>query len=389
MGCYISSNDNRFYVALEPSYGTVAPVTAENRFPAVRLGAKQWTEIPRRRDKTGTRTFPGAPGRMRRYTSFDLETYLVSRESAGEAPAYGPFFTSAMGGSAALFGGVLVESGDGTQVNTASAHGLTEGMAVTYAGEIRFVTAVPTTQSVVLNAPFTGLAAAGTYFGASANYRLAKSIPSVSVYDFWTPQASIHRLLRGAAVDELEISVNGGYHDIRFRGYAADLMDNASFTSGEGGLSQFPLEPPPDLLNYELVPGHLGQLWMGLGPSRFHTLTKATVRLKNNLQMRTREFGWLTPRCVVPGEREVTVEFELFSQDRASFDELYQAARQRSPVSFMVQMGETEGQLCGLYMKSFVPEVPEFVDDSERLLWRFSASRAQGTVDDELFVAFG
>jgi hypothetical protein len=85
----------------------------------------------------------------------------------------------------------------------------------------------------------------------------------------------------------------------------------------------------------------------------------------------------------------VTAEFELFGQDNGNFDELYQAARQRSPISMMLQMGEMEAQLCGVYLKSFVPEVPEFVDDERRLRWRFSASRAQGTVDDELYVAFG
>lgn len=41
MSSYISSNANRFYVALESAYGQAAPVTAANRFPAVRLSVKQ------------------------------------------------------------------------------------------------------------------------------------------------------------------------------------------------------------------------------------------------------------------------------------------------------------------------------------------------------------
>jgi len=36
-----------------------------------------------------------------------------------------------------------------------------------------------------------------------------------------------------------------------------------------------------------------------------------------------------------------------------------------------------------------VPEVPEFADGESRLEWVFQNSRAQGAVDDELFVAFG
>ena len=44
MSCYISSNNNRVYVALESSYGTAATVTGTNRIPLVKLGAKQVPE---------------------------------------------------------------------------------------------------------------------------------------------------------------------------------------------------------------------------------------------------------------------------------------------------------------------------------------------------------
>jgi hypothetical protein len=40
-------------------------------------------------------------------------------------------------------------------------------------------------------------------------------------------------------------------------------------------------------------------------------------------------------------------------------------------------------------MKSVVPEVPDFDDSDRRLQWAFRDARAQGTIDDELVVAFG
>ena len=89
------------------------------------------------------------------------------------------------------------------------------------------------------------------------------------------------------------------------------------------------------------------------------------------------------------GQRTVTAAFELYSQDNAATEELYQAARQESPISVMFQLGEADGQLFGVYLKSVVPEVPEFDDGERRLQWRFRASRAQGTIDDEISVAFG
>jgi hypothetical protein len=36
-----------------------------------------------------------------------------------------------------------------------------------------------------------------------------------------------------------------------------------------------------------------------------------------------------------------------------------------------------------------VPEVPEFDDSQTRLQWKLSGSRAQGTGNDEMYVAFG
>ena len=44
MACYISSNNNRFYAAVETVYGTVPAITASNRFPGVKLALKQDVE---------------------------------------------------------------------------------------------------------------------------------------------------------------------------------------------------------------------------------------------------------------------------------------------------------------------------------------------------------
>jgi len=54
----------------------------------------------------------------------------------------------------------------------------------------------------------------------------------------------------------------------------------------------------------------------------------------------------------------------------------------------MFQLGATAGQLMGVYLKSVIPEVPQFDDSENRLQWKFASSRAQGTVDDEITVAF-
>lgn len=78
MASYISSNANRFYAAIEPSYGQAALVSAANRFPAVSMAIQQGLEQSRRHDKTGSRTFRGTPKTSRRVTAFETQTYLTS-----------------------------------------------------------------------------------------------------------------------------------------------------------------------------------------------------------------------------------------------------------------------------------------------------------------------
>jgi hypothetical protein len=92
---------------------------------------------------------------------------------------------------------------------------------------------------------------------------------------------------------------------------------------------------------------------------------------------------------MTPGSRTVSAQFRLYADATPQTIELYQAARQRSPISMTIQLGQQNSHLCGVYMKAVVPEVPEFDDDERRLQWRFRNCIAQGVGDDELIIAFG
>jgi hypothetical protein len=127
---------------------------------------------------------------------------------------------------------------------------------------------------------------------------------------------------------------------------------------------------------------------MGTSATQFFTITSASVVVKNGLDTRSREFGSSLPLAIAPGERSVAAAFELYSQNDANTAGLYQAARQQSPISVMFQLGEAAGQLVGVYLQSVIPAVPEFDDSKNRLQWKFRPSRAQGTVNNEIVVAF-
>jgi hypothetical protein len=219
----------------------------------------------------------------------------------------------------------------------------------------------------------------------------ATELGSVSIFDYWDPSTATQRFLCGAAVDQMEIDINGDYHEFRFSGQAQDVVDSSSFGGSTGGAAQlqtFPAEPAVGAFDYTIVPGNLGEAWLGSSPTQFFTITSASVVVKNGLDTRFREFGSSLPQAIAPGERTVTAAFEIYSQDDPYTQGLYQAARQQSPVSVMFQLGETAGQLAGFYLPSVIPVVPEFDDSKNRLQWKFRSSRAQGTVNNEIAVAF-
>jgi len=390
MSCYVASNDNRIYAALETDFGQVGTVTAENRLPAIKLGIAQRTEQPERRDKTGGRTFLGLPNGFRKTVDYELTTYMTAWDTVNPAPCYGPLFQAGLGGAGLEFPGRTIQTVvDPTRFQTTVAHGLTIGQAVRFGGELRFVTAIVDPATFIINAPFLTTPVASSELGASVTYTLAKDLLSVSLFDHWIPDTTVQRIVSGGAVDRLRVRVNGDFHQFTFSGPAAELIDSSTFSGGIGGLTSFPSEPAGPLVNFSLVPGSLGQVWLGTVPSQFHTLLTADVILDNGIDLRVREFGEARPRCLLAGRRRVSVNLDLVSDTEPETSALYQAAAQRDPISLMFQLGQTESHLCAVYLPIVIPEVPEFNDDDARLEWHFRNSRAQGIADDELVIAFG
>jgi hypothetical protein len=390
MASYISSNANRFYTGLENSYGQTPAITAQNRFPAVKLTAKNQLEKADRRDKTGSRTFVGIPAGLRRTTSFDLTTYMTSWGGPSSGPSYGPLFQASLGATPATYaGGAAAAGSSGTSLVFAAPHGLVAGQGVSCNGEIRFVTAIVSATAVQVNAPFSSAPAAGTEIAPSIAYFPATELPSVGIFDYWDPSTALQRILCGAAVNRMTVKVNGDFHQFEFEGMAQDLIDSSSFAAGMGQLNSFPAEPAIGAFDYSIVPGNMGEAWLGSTPGKFYTITSGTFQLDNALDMRSKEFGTNLPRAIAPGPRSVTAAFSLYELDDSATQGLYQAARQQSPVSVMFQLGQQTGQVVGVYMMSVVPVVPEFDDSDNRLQWKFQGSKAQGTADNEIVVAFG
>ncbi len=388
MSGYISSNNNRFYASIESAYGQAATVTAGNRFPAVHLSIQQVQQSAVRRDKTGSRTGLAPPPNLRKSTAFRLQTYLTSWDGSG-TPVQGALFQAAMGGSPTIAEGIAVANSTNTStIQTALPHGLSVGNAISVSGEIRFVTTVVDGSTIHINAPFSSSLNNGTVLSTTASYSLSSALQSLTIYDYWDPIDAVSRVLTGAGVDALEFAVNGDFHEFVFQGPASDVLDSASFAAGQAGLASYPVEPAVSAYDYSVVPGHLGQVWLGNPTNQFFTLTAAQVRVSNSVATRNQEYGAITPRALAPGPRQVVSHFSLFAQDDAQTASLYQAARATATVPAMIQLGSQQGQMMAILLPKVMPVVPTFNDGETRLQWDFQGCQAYGSQNDELYVAF-
>jgi len=387
MANYILSDANRFYVATEKSYGIPAPVMGANRFPAFGFDCHQSISVSKRRDKTGSRTYRGTAPTAHRRATFEVNGHLTSWDDSTQ-PSYGPLVQAAMGALPELVEGLVVSAASGGNLQTKSAHGLMVGSALSNGSELRFVANVEDSLTVNLNTPFSVAPGGGTTLATTVGYRLATHLPSVTLYDYWDPPSAVSRVVTGAGVDKFQIEVRGDVHELLFTGPAADVLDSASGVFGTSGFTAFPPEPAPSPFQYSIVDGQLGQVWLGSPLNQVFTLTAASIEINNHLLLRDREFGSAYPTMIVPGPREILSSFSLFAQSDSAVQALYVAAKAKTPISALLQLGQQRSQMMAVYLPSVVPEMPLFRDSEATLLWEFKNSFGQGKSNDEAYIAF-
>jgi hypothetical protein len=375
---YISTDLNRTYSALESAYGVPPAISGADAFRALRVNLELVQEYLERRDKSGSRTFPGVIAGGRRHARFEVDAYLTPSGSAGAPPDMAPFFQAACGALPLTFAGGQAAAGcTTTSIVFGAPHGLAVGQAIVSGDELRFVTSVDSPTQVTVNPPFSAAPPAASNITATVNYPLGASLPSLAIFDYWDPAGAQQRYLSGGVVERMEVQVNGDFHQVRFAGRGADVVIPA------------PAEPASPAYTGSPLAGHLGQIWLGNPASKFSTLARAELQLDNGVELRGNEFGSAVALGSVAGLRRVGLDFEVFEMDDAQTQALYTAARNRTPIVAALQLGAATGSLFGAYLKGLTPQVPRYDQSERQLRWNFTGSRASGGVNDELWLAFG
>lgn len=387
MGCYINSTNERLYGALETGFGAATTLTPQDRLSFRSLKLREESVRATRKDKTGSRTRFAPHPEVRRESTFDLQCYFPGREPANPVDAMTNLVESALGGDRRTATGLAVSGVSSTPpgLTFGAPHGLAEGQGLRFGGQLRFVKAVPDAHSVTLSAPFDNGIQAGSMLGVSATIFPGETPRSLTLGNYWTPGGGLDRILAGSVIDEMEIALNSDFHGARFRGITREVVSASAFDGGHTGLIQFPAEPSANYQSFLLVPGHIGRLF--LGGIEFYLLS-LTLRLRNQVDARAREFGWSVAPCYSADLREVSVQFGLYASTKEAVVGLHAMARQREETGLSIQLGNKPGQLVGIHIPRFIPEIPEIADAESRVVMSYPGSLAYGVMNDELSIAF-
>ena len=272
MSCHIASYANRSYAALESELGAVAAITTSHRLPLSKLDIRSVREASQRLDKSGGRTFVGAPNNGREHTTVQFSTYLTGWDALSGVPELDAALQAVMGGEVqASVPNIITSISSGLTVTMSAPHGLSIGQAISVGSEIRFVDSILDDHTVVVNCPMPADAGEGSAVGRCITYRLGSHLKSLTILDYWDPSTAIQRCAAGVSVDQLLVSVNGDFHEMVFSGEGSAYYDSASELPGSSGLQEFPIEPIGEWAVGELIPGSVGRAWIGAGGDRKST----------------------------------------------------------------------------------------------------------------------
>lgn len=387
MSCYINATNERLYGALESQYGQAASLSGSHRMSFRSLRLTERIRRTERRDKTGSRTrFTPHPA-VRTDNRFELACYFAARNPASPTDGVANLAEAALGGARINGNGLSVSgvSGNPQTVTFSAAHGLTAGQALRFQGELRFVKTANSATSVTLSAPFGSGFQAGASTGNTVTLWPGNKPKPFTLGNYWTPSGTIDRILAGCVANELAIALNSDFHGASFRGTAREVASVTGFDAGETGLGQFPAEPGNPAQEFQLVPGHVGRIFIG-GVEYY--LLDLSVRLVNHADTTTREFGLALSPCYSADVREVTVQFQLYASEDTAVNQLHALSRSRSETDLTIQLGSEPGQLVGIHIPRFVPEIPELRDADTRVAMSYPASLAFGVSNDEISIAF-
>ncbi|MCW5963464.1 MAG: hypothetical protein KIT83_05450 [Bryobacterales bacterium] len=387
MSCFINATNERLYGATEQQYGQARALSGSDRLSFRQLKVSERSRHAERRDKTGSRTRFAPHPEVRTDNRFELDCYFATRDPQTPTDGVANLVEAALGGERLTGNGLTVSevSVNGQTVAFNAAHGLKAGQAVRFQGQLRFVKSVVNTTTITLSAPLGAGVQAGSVTGKTVSMWPGDKPKPLTMGNYWTPAGTLDRVLAGCVVNEMVVVLNSDFHGASFRGTVREVASVTGFAPGSTGLTSFPAEPPNPTQAFQLVPGHVGRLFIG---DVEYYLLDLSLRFLNNADTTNREFGMALAPCYSADLRELSLQFQLYAAQDDAVNQLHMLSRSRVETDLTIQLGNQAGQLVGIHVPRFVPEIPELKDAETRVVMSYPKSLAYGVSNDEISVAF-
>ena len=112
-----------------------------------------------------------------------------------------------------------------------------------------------------------------------------------------------------------------------------------------------------------------------------------SVDFDNGDQPRDIQIGSQNISGVSRGDRRITDSFTVYLTD--STNAFYTTAKNRTPHSLFVQIGNTSGYLVGLWLPTRILQIPDIDKGKEEIQLTFNTNPAYGTGTDEFYLGLG
>jgi hypothetical protein len=384
------------YAQIETTYGQIpnsggtASVANSNACRFIRASIDTDVAMIQRPDKTGTRTIPkGSRGRS--FAKWMSEMSIAPNGVAGVAPDMDPFMQLVAGQAGSATSGTATVTGatNATPIVMTATNTFANGDVVfisgvtgnTAANGVWVLSAVSGSGFTLVGSVGNGAyGAGGTASRVGYKYTLSDAILSMSLLSFRQPSTIDQRVALGAICSEASFQLGADVAHASFSGDALWGLSSNQYAVADaiqrGGISAYPTEPSSPVTNGEIVIGFTGKI--AIAAANIATIRTATIRHQTGNALVRDTFGSFYPTSAEGDERNVGIQFSIYEDDSAAFQNLVQVAHDKTPVQIPLFMGSSSGSIFGCVLNG-VQIMPPTREEQRRFIANFPESRATGS----------
>lgn len=235
------------------------------------------------------------------------------------------------------------------------------------------------------------------------SYALSKSgTVSANLWDYRDPSTAAQRVALGAVMTEAQINLGQDVAEWTCSGEAMyvlnslflsnldstlSMLSNDDRTRAKGGLSSFPAEPGSPVVHGNIIAGFTGAITVAGQP--LATIRTATIKVTTGVELVHDTFGTYFSTGIQRTTRRVVFGFNLYEDDSAGQEAIYEAAESKAVAAATIQIGTVATNIFTFSLAGIQLEAPTRDDGQPRFAVVYPDSICHGTStgEDELVLA--